>query len=951
VGVARTAEQAQASAALGFDMGGTSTDVCRYAGRLERRDQARVAGVKLRSPMLDVETVAAGGGSILAFDGDRARAGPMSAGADPGPAAYGRGGPATVTDANLVLGRLDPRFFPDVFGPKGDAPLDPAAARARLGELAGAMGLEVEAAAEGFLAVAVEQMAQAVRRISTERGFDPRGHALVAFGGAAGQVVCQTAEALGVADVLCPRYGSVLSAWGIGQAQVTALRQSGLETPLDAAGLKRARALLSEVEGEARAGLADQGAQPSEIRRVLRLRYDGADAELPVPLSDLASAKAQFEEAHQRLFGFTEPDRAILIAAVEAEASAIPPRAGEGGRGEAEAGWGSVGRSSASELEPGPRTRLADARHPPQDGEGTVEMFAQSAWHDAPIVAADALTALDGPALIVRPDTQIALGPGWRATAEADGLIRLTRTGVRRSHAIALDKPDPVTLELFNRRFMGVAEAMGAALERTAHSVNIKERLDFSCALFDADGGLVANAPHMPVHLGSMGASVRAVRDRHPSLHPGEAFALNNPYAGGTHLPDITVVMPVFMAPAPQPAFYVAARGHHADVGGVQPGSMPPFSKIIEEEGVMLDALPIMREGRFLEAETRAALAAGPYPARNPDQNLADLKAQIAACQAGAAAVSEMIRTYGPQAVARYMHFVQQNAAAAVRRAIGRLCDGAARVPMDGGGEIVVTTTVDSAAGSAVLDFAGSADQLPTNFNGPSAIVDAAALYVFRTLVDDDIPLNAGCLQPLDIRTRPGSMLDPKPPAAVVAGNVETSQHVVDALYAALGVMANSLGTMSNFTFGDETRQYYETICGGSGATAHAPGASAVHTHMTNSRLTDPEILERRFPVRVESFGVRHGSGGAGAQRGGDGSVRRIRFLSPMEAALLSSRREHAPQGLAGGGPALPGAQRLIAASGAVTELRGCFALNVGAGDMIEIETPGGGGYGPPENR
>jgi 5-oxoprolinase (ATP-hydrolysing) len=577
-----------------------------------------------------------------------------------------------------------------------------------------------------------------------------------------------------------------------------------------------------------------------------------------------------------------------------------------------------------------------------------MRMFAHGAWHDAPVIPADAFTTQDGPALIVRADTQIALAPGWRATARDDGLITLTRTAAATTAAIALDKPDPVTLELFNRRFMGVAEAMGAALERTAHSVNIKERLDFSCALFDADGGLVANAPHMPVHLGSMGASVRAVRDRHPVLHAGEAFALNNPYAGGTHLPDITVVMPIFMDGDAQPAFYVAARGHHADIGGVQPGSMPPFSKTIDEEGVMLDAVPIMADHRFLEAETRAILVSGRWPARNPDMNLADLKAQIAACQAGASAVSEMIRTYGPQAVARYMTFVQQNAAAAVRRAIGKLSDGFARVPMDGGGEIVVTTTVDAAGGKATLDFTGSADQVPTNFNGPSAIVDAAALYVFRTLVDDDIPLNAGCLEPLDIRTRRGSMLDPRPPAAVVAGNVETSQHVVDALYAALGVMANSLGTMSNFTFGDDQRQYYETICGGSGATAHAPGASATHTHMTNSRLTDPEILERRFPVRVESFGVRPGSGGAGAQRGGDGSIRRIRFLAPMEAALLSSRREHAPQGLKGGAPALPGRQRLIAASGAVTDLPGCFALDVQAGDMIEIETPGGGGYGAP---
>jgi 5-oxoprolinase (ATP-hydrolysing) len=971
VGVARTAEQAHAPAVLGFDMGGTSTDVCRYAGVLERRDVARVAGAKLRSPMLDVETVAAGGGSILTFDGFRARSGPQSAGADPGPAAYGRGGPATVTDANLVLGRLDARFFPPVFGPRGEAPLDVAAARARLAELADAMGApSVEAAAEGFVAVAVEQMAQAVRRISTERGFDPREHALVAFGGAAGQAACQAAEALGVETVLCPRYGSVLSAWGIGQARVTALRQAGLEAPLETHGLARAGLLLAEVEAVARAALADQGADEGEVRRTVRLRYDGADAELPVTAGPLAEVKAAFEAAHRRLFGFIEPDRAIIIASVEAEAiqlTAHPRESGDPGVLSSRAA--PAGRSL------GPRFR----------GDERIEMFAHGETHDAPIVAAETVTTLDGPALIVRGDTQIALAPGWRAVAEADGLIRLTRIGAARTHVIALDRPDPVTLELFNRRFMGVAEAMGAALERTAHSVNIKERLDFSCALFDADGGLVANAPHMPVHLGSMGASVRAVRDRHPELKPGDAFALNNPYAGGTHLPDITVVMPVFMDPGPPPrgegdreavegadapgvalyepppalraispkrggsatpAFYVAARGHHADVGGIQPGSMPPFSHTIDEEGVMLDALPIMRDARFLEAETHAALASGPWPSRAPERNIADLKAQIAACQAGASAVWDMIRGFGAPVVAAYMTFVQDNAAQAVRRAIGRLKDGSARAPMDGGGEIVVRTTVDAAAGEATLDFRESADQLPSNFNAPSAIVDAAALYVFRTLVDDDIPLNAGCLKPLRILTRPGSMLAPASPAAVVAGNVETSQHVVDALYAALGVMANGEGTMNNFTFGDEDRQYYETICGGAGATATAGGASAVHIHMTNSRLTDPEILERRFPVRVEFFGVRPDSGGAGRHAGGDGARRRVRFLEPMEAALLSSRREHAPQGLSGGGPGLPGRQRLIGVDGAVKELPGCFSVKVQPGEMIEIETPGGGGFG-----
>ena len=942
VGVARTAQAAGAKAVLGLDMGGTSTDVCRYAGTLERRDAAKVAGVKLRSPMLDVETVAAGGGSILDFDGLRARVGPASAGADPGPAAYGRGGPATITDANLVLGRIDPRAFPAMFGEAHDQPLDVDAARARLAALAKAMGAPTpEAAAEGFVRVAVEQTAQAVRRISTERGFDPRGHALVAFGGAAGQIACWVAEALGANEVLSPRFASLLSAWGIGQAQVRDLRQAGLERKLDAEGLLAAETVADRLAGEAREALAAQAAEMGPIHRRLVLRYDGADALLPVAFGGLDDAKAAFETAHRRLFGFVERDLPILIASVEVEAEEKPlPPCGEG-----------VGDGGADSED---RVCTPTPNPSPQGGgESYILMTAGGAATDAPVIAADALTApLPGPALIVRGDTQIAVAPGWTAHPEADGLIRLTRHAATPSAAEeAGESPDPVTLELFNRRFMGVAEAMGAALERTAHSVNIKERLDFSCALFDADGGLVANAPHMPVHLGSMGASVRAVRARHPILRPGEAFALNNPYAGGTHLPDITVVMPVFVGDGDAPEFYVAARGHHADVGGVQPGSMPPFSHTIDEEGVLLDALPVMREGRFLEAETRAALTAGPWPSRRPDQNLADLKAQIAACQTGAASVAEMIAAHGAAVVARYMGFVQDNAETCVRRAIGALRDGEARVPMDGGGEIVVKVTVDAARGEAVLDFTGTSGVLASNFNAPSAIVDATALYVFRTLIADDIPLNAGCLKPLKIITPPGSMLAPTPPAAVVAGNVETSQHIVDALYAALGVMANGQGTMNNFTFGDDRRQYYETICGGAGATAGAAGADAVHIHMTNSRLTDPEILERRFPVRVEAFAIRRGSGGAGVHRGGDGAIRRIRFLAPMEAALLSTRRDFAPQGLNDGEPGKAGLERLITADGAVKELSGCFSIAVQPGDMIEIETPGGGGFGHPDPR
>ena len=905
IAVAGLTESTQSDAALGFDMGGTSTDVCRFAGRIERRDHAEVAGVRLRSPMVDVETIAAGGGSILDFDGFRARVGPASAGAHPGPAAYGRGGPATITDANLVLGRLDAGAMPELFGPRGDAPLDAAAARARLSDLATRMGLPTpEAAAEGFLAVAVEQMAGAIRRVSTERGFDPRNHTLVAFGGAAGQVACQIAEALDIDEILSPRYASLMSAWGIGQARLRLALRAGLAASLDESGVAAAAEMAVRLERDARSGLATQGVRETAINASVTIRYAESDTALNVPLSTSESMTHAFLADHRRLFGFVENDHAMIIESVEIEAV------------EAQAGAKQRTFDQARAGPPGVTETLGDV--------------------------------INGPALITRVDTQIWVADGWRAIPQADGLTQLVRIHPHRQRLSSDTVADPVTLELFNRRFMGVAEAMGAALERTARSVNIKERLDFSCALFDEHGDLVANAPHMPVHLGSMGASVRAVQGRHPRLVPGEAFALNNPYAGGTHLPDITVVMPVFHGDCVAPMFFVAARGHHADVGGVQPGSMPPFSTTVDEEGVLLDALPIMRNGDFLEPDVRRALTAGRYPARSPDRNIGDLKAQIAACQSGANAVIAMIDSYGLEAVTRYMGFVQQNAEANVRRAITRLANGRATVSMDGGGTIAVEITVDAGAGRATLDFTGTSAQLPTNFNAPSAIVSAAALYVFRTLVDDDIPLNAGCLKPLDLRIPSASMLNPQPPAAVVAGNVETSQHIVDALYEALGAMAHSQGTMNNFTFGDADRQYYETICGGAGATASAAGASAVHSHMTNSRLTDPEILERRFPIRVERFAVRRGSGGRGAHVGGDGVIRRIQFLAEMDVALLSTRREHAPKGLAGGLDGAPGRQRLIAADGTVKELSGCFSLKVQPGDAIEIETPGGGGYGTP---
>lgn len=886
--IAALAARAGGRPVLGFDMGGTSTDVCRFAGALERRDEARFAGARVRAPTLDIHTVAAGGGSILSFRDGRAQAGPLSAGAAPGPAAYGLSGPATVTDANIVLGRLDPAGVPAIFGPGGDQPLDAKAARQAIGALAEAMGeSDLAAAARGFLAVAVEHMAGAIARISTERGFDPRDHALIAFGGAAGQTACDVAEALGIDEVIVPPYASLLSAWGMGQARRRALRQAGIEAPLGEAGLETAIARAGELEALARSELA--GVEVTVERR-LRLRYAEADVALPVELGGAAGLKADFEAAHQRLFGFIEPEGALVIAGVEVEA---------------------------------------------------VEVEATGTGPSAAVVG-----VAEGPRLIVQHDTQIWVAEGWRAETESDGLIRLRRRAAAVHAAPDASTSDPVTLELFNRRFMSIAEAMGAALERTARSVNIKERLDFSCALFDADGGLVANAPHMPVHLGSMGASVEAVKAAHPVLRRGDAFALNSPYAGGTHLPDITVVMPVFAEGDAAPGFFVAARGHHADVGGVQPGSMPPFSTRIEEEGALLEALPILREGRFQEEAARNSLTAGAWPARSVERNIADLKAQIAACEAGARAVLNLMARHGSEVVRAYMGHVQANAEACVRRAIRALRSGSAEMVMDGGAVLRVRLEVGAERGEATLDFRDSARQQASNFNAPEAVVRAAVLYAFRCLVREDIPLNAGCLKPLNILVSPGSMLSPRYPAAVVAGNVETSQHLVDLLFAAMGVSAAGQGTMNNLTFGDSEAQYYETICGGAGAGPDFDGASAVHIHMTNSRMTDPEILERRFPVRLEHFGVRRGSGGAGRHQGGDGAVRRLRFLAPLDLALLSSRRIHAPPGLAGGEDGAGGAQRIIRADGRTETLAGCFAARVGPGDVLELESPGGGGWG-----
>ncbi|MDQ7019718.1 MAG: hydantoinase B/oxoprolinase family protein [Robiginitomaculum sp.] len=925
VGMAKTALRAGFDKVIGFDMGGTSTDVSRAEdGDVERMDGMALQGVVLRAPMVAVHTIAAGGGSVLKFEGGRAQVGPQSAGAAPGPAGYGRGGPATLTDANLVLGRLDPAFFPKTFGPHSNAAPDVAASRAVLGELADSMGAgNAHEAALGFIEIGVENIAQAIRSISLTKGIDPAGYALASFGGAGGQLACAVAGALGMKTVLVHPFAGVLSAFGIGLADLRAERRRALLLPLDGANLKVAQAHAEALYEEAAAELRRHDIETAKIKRrdAVYLKYAGSDSVLPVPLDTAAAMRTRFEGDHQRLYGFARPG-----AAIEMESLIVA-------------------------LEAAPQDAIALAMSKAKTGEAlapikTGVLHTRTGELPLPVYALTKMGAgqsLSGPALLVDDLSQILLEPGWQARMREDGMLVLTggAKAARKEDAAV----NPVQLELYNRRFMGVAVQMGQVLERTALSVNMKERLDFSCAVFEADGALVANAPHMPVHLGSMSASVREVLARVPDLRPGEAVALNSPYAGGTHVPDITVVMPVADT-AGERLFWVAARGHHADVGGIRPGSMPPFSSSIEEEGVIFDCLPILRRGVFQEAAVRAVLASTNWPARNPDQNIGDLQAQIAACTCGAQALMRMVDEHGQGVVQAYMGHVRANAEAAVRGVIDRLQSGAAEVPMDCGAVIKVRIEVDHKARCAVVDFTGTSAQMSGNFNAPAAVTRAAVLYVFRCLADADIPLNEGCLQPLQIIIPKGSLLDPNPPAAVVAGNVETSQHVVDALFLATGAMAAAQGTMNNLTFGDDRQQYYETICGGAGAGMGYDGENAIHTHMTNSRLTDPEVLERRFAVRVEGHAVRYGSGGGGQWHGGDGSVRRLRFLAPMSVALLSTRRETTPPGLAGGEAAQSGRQILIRADGHAEVQKGCFQADMAPGDCLEIHTPGGGGFG-----
>ena len=957
VGMVRTAVAAGHERVIGFDMGGTSTDVSHYAGEFERAFETQVAGVRMRAPMMSIHTVAAGGGSILRFDGARLRVGPESAGANPGPASYRRGGPLAVTDANVMLGRVQPAWFPKVFGARGDEALDRAVVverfEAMTQEVRRATGREAsaESLAAGFLRIAVQNMANAIKRISVARGYDVTRYTLQCFGGAGGQHACAVADALAMTRVFVHPLAGVLSAYGMGLADQIAMREASVERTLDAEGLAAAEQQAHALAESAAAELAAQGFPVEAIERRLRIhvRYAGTDTALVVALGTEAEVREAFEAAYRQRFAFLMPGRALVIEAVSAEAVGPGERHDE---------------SRAAE---------DTAAHAPAP-EDRVRMFVEpdageAGWVQAGLWVRERLqpgARIDGPAVIAEKNATTVVEPGWQAQVRPGGALELARVQPRAMRHALGTEADPVMLEVFNNLFMNIAEQMGLRLQNTAYSVNIKERLDFSCALFDAEGQLIANAPHMPVHLGSMSESIRTVIARNPVMQVGDVYVLNDPYHGGTHLPDVTVVTPVFLEAgsgasgglAARPDFYVASRGHHADIGGSTPGSMPPFSSTIDEEGVLFDNFLLVRGGQMRETELRAQLAGGRWPARNPEQTIADLRAQIAANEKGVQELRAMVAQFGRETVSAYMHHVQDNAEASVRRVITALKDGQFELPLDNGARIRVRVQVDAASRSATIDFSGTSAQLPNNFNAPKAVTMAAVLYVFRTLVEDDIPLNAGCLKPLEVIVPEGCMLNPRSPAAVVAGNVETSMCVTNALYGALGLMAASQCTMNNFTFGNAQHQYYETISGGSGAGARLDarglvaggfdGTSVVQTHMTNSRLTDPEVLEFRFPVRLDSYAIRTGSGGAGRWRGGDGGVRRVRFLEPMTASILSNGREVPAFGMAGGLPGACGENRVERADGRIERLRHIGSVEMDPGDVFVIETPGGGGFGEP---
>jgi len=936
VGAVKTCQAAGHNNIIGFDMGGTSTDVSHFNGEYERTFNSVVAGVRMRAPMMQIHTVAAGGGSILHFDGNRFRVGPDSAGANPGPACYRRGGPLTITDCNLMLGKLDPEYFPKVFGPNSDLPLDKETVEQQFTTLAEeikqATGRDMPPTevAEGFLKIAIDNMANAIKEISTQRGYDISHYSLCSFGGAGGQHACRVADALGMKKVILHPMAGVLSAYGMGLADFRSLHQHSVEAPLDQDLIDSLCPAINKLTEQGQQEITAQGINPEAISSVTRalVKYHGTDSSLSVLLGNAAETQTHFEEAHRQRYGFTVPEKGLIIESLSIEVI----------------GEGHNEKESVSPL----FEQNISVQNLKAVGSG--EIFTGMKSHTAQIYQRDDMlpgNTVSGPAIILESTGTNIIEAGWLAKLSDIGNLELERViPLPKSTAIGTDV-DPIMLEVFNNLFMSIAEQMGTILENTSYSVNVKERLDFSCAIFDPQGELVANAPHMPVHLGSMGASVKAIIKQHAGqINPEDVFITNAPYNGGTHLPDVTVITPVFDSNGDSILFYVASRGHHADIGGISPGSMPPNSTNVEEEGILFDNIRLVGESGFRETTIREILGNGPYPARNPDQNIADLKAQIAANEKGVQEMWRMIDQFGQDVVIAYMEHVQDNAEEAVRRVIDTLDDCHFSYSIDDIATIRVSIRVDKKTRSATVDFTGTSDQLPSNFNAPSAVCYAAVLYVFRTLVEDDIPMNQGCLKPLNIIIPEGSMLNPQYPAAVVAGNVETSQWITNTLYGALGVVGAAQGTMNNFTFGDQQYQYYETISGGTGAGPNFDGASAVQSHMTNSRLTDPEVLEWRFPVRVDGFCIRKGSGGAGKHKGGNGVIRRIEFLQSMNAAILSSHRQTAPFGAAGGQPGQVGRNTVERHNGQIDELQATDQTQMEAGDIIVIETPGGGGFG-----
>ena len=931
VSMVQTGKQAGYNKLIGFDMGGTSTDVCHFAGEYERSFETELAGVRIRAPMMQINTVAAGGGSILSFRDGRFQVGPESAGAIPGPASYGKDGPLTVTDCNVLLGKLHPEHFPNVFGKTGDKPLNVEIVRKKFLVLSKEISIQTKKPemdiifmAEGFLKIAVENMANAIKKISIQRGYDVTNYTMNCFGGAGGQHACHVADALGISKVLIHPYAGVLSAYGMGLAEIRSIREGHLEQNIEE--IESAKVLINKLSLKANEDLKKQGIEKSSIKLVKRvfLHYQGSHQNLEINFDTIDKMRKSFEQEHKKRFGFFVDGRTIFVEMITVEA---------------------IGKTSEinklSNISSQSKVAVPIAHK---------MMYVDKVVNSVPIYQRSDLKIeqqIIGPAIISEATGTNIIERGWLGSLDKYYNLILSRSEEKKLEKGLGTSVDVVMLEVFNNLFMNIAEQMGATLANTAYSVNIKERLDFSCALFDNSGALVANAPHVPVHLGSMSEAIRTVIKLNKNdIFPGDVFVLNAPFNGGTHLPDVTVITPVFDKDGKQITFFVASRGHHADIGGKTPGSGPPDSKHIDEEGVLIDNFKMFDKGVFREREIRKILSSGRYPCRNIEHNMADLAAQVAANNTGIVEINAMIEQFGIETVHSYMNHVQDNAEECIRNAIVNLKEGKYEYELDNGEYIRVRITIDKIKREATIDFSGTAPKNPFNYNAPMAVCHAVILYVFRTLVGNNIPLNEGCFKPLNIIIPNNSMINAKYPSAVIAGNTEVSQLTCNALFGALGVIAGSQATMNNFIWGNDKIQNYETICGGTGAGPNFHGTSAVQTHMTNTRSTDPEILEARFPVRLEEYSIRKNSGGKGMFNGGDGVTRKLRFLEPMTVTTLCSHRKVQPFGLNGGEPGQCGKEWLEIKDGKFIRLEGNDSCEVKVNDLFVMETPGGGGYG-----